>query len=97
MGTSQRREPAVAGPPEPMSHSTEGRERPSANNNEEEARARHLAGRRVFVLTPEGCTLQVYTSSKPGEASVRCIGMCHFDGKLMVADVSHEVSALQGL
>jgi len=30
MGTSQRREPAVAGPPEPMSHSTEGRERPAS-------------------------------------------------------------------
>ena len=30
MGTSQRREPAVAGPPEPMRHSIEGRERPAS-------------------------------------------------------------------
>jgi hypothetical protein len=30
MGTSQRREPAVAGPPEPMSHSIEGRARPAS-------------------------------------------------------------------
>ena len=64
----------------------------------EEAAARRMVGRRVFVLTPEGATLQVYNSPKPAEEEVAWRGMCHFDGKLLVADYGqHEVNALRGL
>ena len=66
--------------------------------DEEEAAAKWMTGRRVFVLTPEGATLQVYNSPRPAEEKVRWRDMCHFDGKLMVADREQsEVLALQGL
>ena len=57
-----------------------------------------MVGRRVFVLAPDGATLQVYNSPRPADQAVDWLDMCHFDGKLMIADDHrNEIVALQGL
>ena len=60
--------------------------------------ASRMTARRVFVLTPEGETLQVYNSPRPLKREVHWRGICHFDGKLWLADSDQEeLVALQGL
>jgi len=69
------------------------------DDDEEEAAAIHLTGRRVFVLTPEGTTLQAYKTPGPEELVFEWRGMCHFDGKLVLCNSweQNELIALQGL
>ena len=71
------------------------------DEDEEGNRINTLQGRRIFVLSLQGETLQVYTH--PVEGQIFCEVLCCFDGKLLApvrdrrSSIAKEVVALCGV